>query len=49
VESLPPEPSPLAGADPADSGTEVRSTVECVLRDSFDPTIRDLERVAGEA
>jgi hypothetical protein len=48
--SLPPSPaesSPLADVEPADPRTELRSVVECVVRDSFDPLIRDLEEVAG--
>lgn len=49
VESLPPQAPPPADVELTDPRTEIRSTVECVLKDSFDPAIRDLERVAGDA
>jgi hypothetical protein len=48
--SLPPSPaeaSPLLDVEPEDLRTEIRSVVECVVTDSFDPMIRDLEEVAG--
>ena len=50
VASLPPSPaeaSPLLDVEPEDLRTELRSVVECVVTDSFDPMIRDLEEVAG--
>ncbi len=50
VESLPASPaetSPLLDVEPADPRTEIRSVVECVLNDSLDPAIRDLDAVAG--
>ncbi|HEY4596157.1 MAG TPA: hypothetical protein VIJ02_07135 [Thermoanaerobaculia bacterium] len=49
--SLPPSPaetSPLLDVEPTDLRTKIRSVVECVVNDSFDPAIRDLDEVAGE-
>lgn len=43
------EASPLPDVEPADLKTELRSVVECVVNDSFDPMIRDLDEVAGGA
>ena len=50
--SLPPssaETSPLLDVEPRDPRTEIRSVVECVVNDSVDPAIRDLDEVAGGA
>jgi hypothetical protein len=50
VASLPPSPaeiSPLPDVEQTDPKTEIRSVVECVVNDSLDPAIRDLEDVAG--
>ena len=47
--SLPPslaETAPLLDVEPADLSTEIRSVVECVVNDSLDPAIRDLDEVA---
>lgn len=53
VASLPPSPaeaSPLLDVEPTDDPkTAIRSVVECVVSDSLEPAIRDLERVAGAA
>ena len=49
--SLPPSPaetSPLPDVEPAGLGTHLRAVVECVVNDSLDPAIRDLDGVAGE-
>jgi hypothetical protein len=50
VASLPPSPaetSLLLDVEQTDLKTEIRSVAECVVNDSLDPAIRDLEDVAG--
>jgi hypothetical protein len=48
--SLPPSPaetSPHLDVEPADLRAEIRSVAECVVRDSFEPAVRDLDEVVG--
>lgn len=44
-ESLPETPDP--GEEEGDAVTELRSVLGCVLLDSLDPTIRDLQAVVA--
>jgi hypothetical protein len=37
----------LLGEEEMDVSTEIRSTIECVLKDSMEPAIRDLAAAAS--
>ncbi len=45
---LPPETATAEGNDEMDLATEIRSVIDCVLRDSLGPAIRDLRTAAAE-